>query len=78
MVESAAQLTNTLKELKEKRKTGELDTKGFYRGLLMIMKDLSASLVDELDRIEDADVRTQIPLLLTILDDQISAFLERK
>ncbi len=78
MVESAAQLDDRLRELKEKRKTGELGTKEFYHGLLLIMQELSASLIEELGRIEDTEVRTQIPLLLMILDEQITAFSGRE
>ncbi len=77
MVDSAAQLMDALSGLKEKRKNGDLDPKAFYRGLLEIMKALSASLVDEVDRLDAADVRAQIPLLLVILDDQIKAFGDR-
>ncbi len=77
MVESAAELTETLKLLKEKRKAGEIDPKDFYRELLAIMKDLSESLLDEVDSLEAADIRSQIPLLLVILDDQVRTFLER-
>ncbi len=68
----------TLKILKEKRKTGEIGPTEFYRELLMIMKDLSESLLDEVDRLEAADIRSQIPLLLVIVEDQISALQGRE
>ncbi|GEM_PF-4369671 len=43
-----------------------------------MLRDLTDSLIDEMDKIEAADVRSQIPLLLVILDDQIQAFGERE
>jgi len=43
-----------------------------------VLRDLTDSLIDEMDKIEAADVRSQIPLLLVILDDQIQAFGERE
>ena len=51
---------------------------GYYKELLLVLRDLTDSLIDELDKIEAADVRSQIPLLLVILDDQIQAFGERE
>ncbi len=77
MVETASQLAETLASIKEQRKAGELDAMGYYRALLMLLQQLSESLIDELDGISDDQVRTQIPLLLVILDGQIGAFKER-
>ncbi len=78
MVKSAAELADIIKSVKEKRKTGDLDAKGYYKEQLAILAQLSESLIEELDRVSDDDVRSQIPLLLVILDDQIRAFLDRQ
>ncbi len=77
-VQDAAQMKKNIATIKEKRKTGELSVEGYYKELLLVLRDLTDSLIDELDKIEAADVRSQIPLLLVILDDQIQASGERE
>lgn len=78
MTQTAHQLAETVQSLKQRRKAGELSPKQYYAGLLDVLKSLTESLIGELDTIDDTDVRTQIPLLLVILDEQIAAFGERE
>jgi len=62
-------LDKILKELENKRKNGELSAKDFYKELL----NLVTKLVGELEKedINEAQIRRQIPLLLTFLKAQI-------
>ncbi len=76
-IQSATQLSDKVIKLKNQRKNGELDTKGYYRELLDVLKNLADSLANEVDSLEDAQVRAQIPLLVVLLDDQIRVFHER-
>jgi len=72
------QLADKMTQLKEQRKSGEIGVKEFYTGLLDLLSSLSASLTNELDKINEADVRGQIPLMLVFLDDQIRSFGSRE
>ncbi len=78
VVQNHMQLSTKVKELKEQRKNGELTIKAYYAELLNVLTNLTDSLIGELDNIEDADIRSQIPLLVVILDDQIRAFGDRE
>ncbi len=77
-IQSATQLSDKVIQLKEQRKTGELGVKDYYRELLDVLKNLADSLIDEVDSLDDAQIRTQIPLLIVLLDDQIRFFHERE
>ena len=77
MIQSSEEMKAHIKELKEKRKSGDLSTKEYYRGLLSVLTDLADSLADEADKMEDIAIRSQIPLLLVLLEDQIQAFGDR-
>ena len=77
MIQSSEEMKAHIKELKEKRKSGDLSTKEYYRGLLSVLTDLADSLKDEVDKMEDIAIRSQIPLLLVLLEDQIQAFGDR-
>ena len=62
-------LKEKLSELETKRKSREIDTAQFYKGLLELVK----TLIDELkgEQINDAQVRKQIPLILLFVKSQI-------
>ena len=77
-IQSAIQLSDKVTQLKAQRKNGELDIKGYYHELLDVLKNLADSLVDEVDSLDDAQIRSQIPLLVVLLDDQIRVFHERE
>ena len=77
-IQSATQLSDKAIQLKEQRKNGDLDVKGYYRELLDILKNLADSLVEEVDNLDDSQIRAQIPLLVVLLDDQIRLFNDRE
>ena len=77
-IQTATQLSDKVTQLKAQRKNGELDVKAYYRELLDVLKNLADSLVDEVDSLDDAQIRAQIPLLIVLLDDQIRVFHERE
>ncbi len=65
----SAMLKEKLVELEQKRKSGEINTAKFYKGLLELVK----TLIDELkeEQINDAQVKKQIPLILLFIKSQI-------
>jgi len=75
MAGGSQMLDQKLKELEEKRKNGELSSKDFYIGLLSLV----AELVNELkaENINEAQIRQQIPLILTFLKSQIKKMADR-
>ena len=62
-------LMEKLKQLETKRKNGEISSKEFYKGLLEVLRDLEEILIKE--NISEADVKMQIPLLLTFIKSQL-------
>ncbi len=82
MVWTIDELEHRLDEIKTQRKSGNLDTRGYYRSLLQLAVELASSLLDELEQgeahMQDQDVRKQIPLLLTFVEDQIGRFRARE
>ena len=68
-MKESSMLMEKLKQLETKRKNGEISSKEFYKGLLKLLKDLEEVLIKE--DISDADVKMQIPLLLTFIKSQI-------
>ena len=77
-IQTATQLSDKVTQLKAQRKNGELDTKGYYRELLDVLKNLADSLANEVDGLDDAQIRAQVPLLIVLFDDQIRVFHERE
>ncbi len=74
----AVDMEGTLKDLIERRTRGELSTKDFYRELLALLKDVSDSLLGELDAgMDEESIKEQIPLILTILREQIGGLKSR-
>jgi molybdopterin/thiamine biosynthesis adenylyltransferase len=69
------ELMEKLKKLEEQRKRGEISAVEFYKALLELLVELKDSLVKE--DLNDAQVRHQIPLLLTFLKTQIKKMSER-
>ena len=59
-----------LAALKEQRKNGELDTVGYYKGLLAILDATVQHLSDE--DISEAEAKQQIPLVLVFLEEQLA------
>ncbi len=75
------ELEARLKDIKARRKSGELDERAYYRALLSLAIEIGRSLLDELGsdgKMEDENVRKQIPLLLTFVEDQIARFRARE
>ncbi len=77
MIQTAEEMVAHIQALKEQRKSGELSVKEYYLGLLSVLKDLSDTLADEAERMEEGALRKQIPLLVVLLEDQIRAFGDR-
>ncbi len=69
MTESQDRLTQ-LNALKEQRKNGEIGPLEYYRGLLRILADTVQNLRDE--DISETDAKTQTPLILVFLEEQIA------
>jgi hypothetical protein len=69
MGELSQKLSSELKELELKRRNKEISAKEFYGGLLNILQHLVNALEDE--NIDENQIRTQIPLLLTFIKSQI-------
>ncbi len=68
----ASEMESTLKDLIARRSKGEISSTDFYRGLLSLLRDVADSLVGELDAgMDEEAVKEQIPLILTILREQI-------
>jgi len=74
MLESQ-RLLDELKDLENKRKSGEIGPRVFYKGLLDLLADLKEVLAHE--NITDAQIRKQIPLLLVFLKSQINELAQR-
>jgi hypothetical protein len=69
MGELAQKLSTELKELELKRKNKEISAKEFYAGLLNLLQNLVNALEEE--DIDENQIRSQIPLLLTFIKSQI-------
>ncbi len=76
-IKSNEELASKIKSLKAQRKNGDLSLKDYYRELLVVLQNLAESLIDEQEGLEDSQIRPQIPLMVVLLDDQISAFTAR-
>ncbi len=72
---NAQDRANQLQALKQQRKQGEIDTLTYYKGLLRILADTVQNLRDE--DISEQDAKTQIPLILVFLEEQISKLSDR-
>jgi hypothetical protein len=73
---NSQELTEKLKDLKAQRKCGQIDEKEYYKGLLSLMRTLIEKLEGE--DISAKDIRTQIPLIVLFITDQISEMEGRK
>jgi len=65
----SGELMNRLKELNEKRKSGELSVREYYRGLMELLIELADALQEE--EISDQEIKKQIPLLKVFISEQI-------
>ena len=72
---SSQALTEQLKLLKDKRKSGELDQRGFYQEILSLTIKMLQELKEE--DISDENVKKQIPLMLVFLEEQLSKMRDR-
>ncbi|RUM29929.1 MAG: hypothetical protein DSY42_05390 [Aquifex sp.] len=72
---TSASIAEKLRKLKERRKNGEIDARVFYISLLQLTTELLNEL--EHEDISDEDVKKQIPLILTFLEEQISKYAQR-
>ncbi|NPA07071.1 MAG: hypothetical protein GXO54_06690 [Chloroflexi bacterium] len=70
------ELAQALREVKAKRRAGELDERAFYHHLLELAVQLVQLLLDEPNMTEQ-DVRKQVPLVLAFLEDQIARYQDR-
>ncbi|NPB03227.1 MAG: hypothetical protein GXO39_02285 [Thermotogae bacterium] len=74
----SSEMTMDLQSILEKRRKGEISTSEFYRHLLILLRDVSDSLLQELDSGMDEEyIKEQIPLILTILREQIGGLRDR-
>ncbi len=65
-------MSKSLQELIEKRKSGKMSPREFYKELLLLLRDVVDSLIAEVDEgMNEEKVKEQIPLILTILKEQI-------
>ena len=69
---TSEQLHQKLLQLEEKRKSGELDMREFYRELLKLAFSLKEFLLNEVDRLEPAELKRQIPIVLVFLEEIIA------
>ena len=69
---TSEQLHQKLLQLEEKRKSGELDMREFYRELLKLAFSLKEFLLDEVDRLEPSELKRQIPIVLVFLEEIIA------
>ncbi len=72
---SSQALTQQLKALKDKRKSGELDQRSFYQEILSLTIKMLQELKEE--NISDENVKKQIPLMLVFLEEQLSKMRDR-
>lgn len=75
------ELEARLRDIKTRRKAGDMDEREYYRALLSLAIEIGRSLLDELGnngKMEDENVRKQIPLLLAFVEDQIARFRARE
>ncbi len=77
VIQSAGELNTHLETLKEQRRSGAIDARTYYTELLKLASSLIESLTDEIDRIDERNIRLQIPLVLLFIEDQIQKFGER-
>ncbi len=79
MAERKAQdMENTLKDLLSRRTKGEISLTDFYAELLSLLRDVADSLRGELDAgMDEEAIKEQIPLILTILREQIGGLKNR-
>ncbi len=75
--QTAAELKAALQALKQERKAGERSLTDYYRALLHMVSQLTASLAEEADSLSEEEVALQTPLLLLFLEEQIRKFGER-
>ncbi len=64
-----------LKDLKARRKAGEIELVPYYKELLSILSDTIQHLCDE--DISEHDAKLQIPLVLVFVEEQIDKLAER-
>jgi len=74
-MKDSGRLIGLVKDLEQKRKAKEITAVEFYRGLLGVLADLKDVLMAE--EISEANVRKQIPLLLTFIKSQIGEMEKR-
>jgi len=77
VIQSANDLHEHLEALKEQRRSQAIDARTYYTELLKLANSLIESLIDEVDRIDNRNIRLQIPLVLLFIEDQIQKFGER-
>ncbi len=76
-VQSAAQLAETLRTLKQQRKAGEIPLAMYYRELLAMVSTLADTLTEEVGTMPEEEIAHQVPLMLLFLEEQIRKFGER-
>ena len=75
-MESSKELYSSFKELKLKRKNGEISEREYYIALLELVKRLIDTL--EKENISDSDVKKQIPLIVLFISEQIDKLAARE
>ncbi len=72
---ASERLENALKELEEKKRSGDIDTVGFYKGLLDVIDILREELSKE--NLSEAQVKKQVPFILAFIKTQIKELKNR-
>ncbi len=76
--QTADELDQRLRALKEQRREGTLDLTGYYKELLALAGMLIESLTEEVDKLSEEEVSIQVPLLLVFVEEQIRKFGNRE
>ncbi|NPA80857.1 MAG: hypothetical protein GXO29_07420 [Thermotogae bacterium] len=75
----AADIENALREILQRRANGQLSAIELYRELLGLLQDITEALMAEAeDDMSDEAIREQLPLILTVLREQIENLKDRE
>jgi len=75
--QTANQLLERLQSLKQQRRDGAIDLRTYYREMLLLTNALIESLLDEIEKMDEADILLQTPLVLLFVEEQIRKFGDR-
>ncbi len=75
MEKERCDMIEELRSLKQKRRNNEITLKEYYHSLLNMLHKLTDTLLKE--DISENDIKKQIPLMLTFMEDQLEKLGER-